>query len=84
MICVARIIWNRVGWGKVNNKYRINDIYRILEILKSNLLDINDNVLILWNEATLPVVETKLNKVLENIHDVTAVGFDTWICGSTY
>lgn len=80
MVYIAESIWSRVDWSKISNKYTIDaDIRKTLEILKSNNLDTNDNVLILWNEATLPVVETKLNNILENVDDVTAVGFDTWI-----
>ena len=80
MVYIAESIWSRVDWSKISNKYTIDaDINKTIEILKSNNLNIDNNVFILWNEATLPVVETKLNKILENIDDVIAVGFDTWI-----
>ncbi len=80
MVYIAESIWSRVDWSKITNKYTIDtDVCEILGILKSNHLDIKDDIMILWNEATLPVIEIKLNKMLENVDDVTAVGFDTWI-----
>jgi|LSQX01.1.fsa_nt_gb hypothetical protein len=80
MVYIADSIWSRIDWTKISNKVSIHgDIFDVLEILKNNLLDTNANVFILWNEATLPIIETKLSKVLECIDDVTAVGFDTWI-----
>ena len=36
-------------------------------------------VFILWDNSLFTAIETKLNKVLEVIDDVTAVSFDTWL-----
>lgn len=40
---------------------------------------IGEKVFIIWDEASLPVIQTKINSVKEYIDDVTAVAFDTWI-----
>ncbi len=36
-------------------------------------------LLIIWDEMNLPVVESTLQKIIENIDDVEVVGFNTWI-----
>jgi len=40
---------------------------------------IGENVLIIWDETGLPVIQTKLNNLKKCIDDVTSVAFDTWI-----
>ncbi len=34
---------------------------------------------LLWNDATLPSIKTKIEFVIEKIDDVLALSFDTWI-----
>lgn len=40
---------------------------------------IGENVFIIWDEACLPVIQTKLNNLKTCMDDVTSVAFDTWI-----
>lgn len=70
--------WGRVDWGRIENKIEINEVIDIKEYLNScNRLD--KTVILLWDEATLPAVKTDLEAVIDNIDDITAVSFDTWI-----
>ncbi|MEL4027149.1 hypothetical protein NST89_00625 [Caldifermentibacillus hisashii] len=40
-------------------------------------------VYVIWDEGTLPIIQSTLYKVFEVIDDVTAVSFDTWIFSPT-
>lgn len=40
---------------------------------------LNGDVFILWDEATLPVLRCPAEIVLENLNDVTAVAFETYL-----
>lgn len=66
----------RIDWKKVAHKKN----YASHRELFAELLEwINADVLIVWDGAHLPVLMSNLTKILENVDDVTAVGFDTWI-----
>ncbi|NRF96010.1 hypothetical protein HQN89_34980 [Paenibacillus frigoriresistens] len=68
--------WGRIDWESVERKITIHDID---EIIKLNEFENENELLIIWDEMNLPVVESTLQKILSNIDDVDAVGFDTWI-----
>ena len=38
-----------------------------------------DKCLVLWNDMSLPVIETTVASFLKNIDEVLAVSFDTWL-----
>lgn len=40
---------------------------------------LGERVLIIWDEATLPIVNSDLFLIKQNIEDVKAVAFDTWL-----
>lgn len=71
--------WGRIDWSqtKVIKKgvYSYEFIPKILEVFTNQQTD----VLILWDEATLPVIKSKLDLVISVIDDVTAVSSNTWI-----
>ncbi|MDZ5610658.1 hypothetical protein U2I54_27595 [Bacillus pseudomycoides] len=72
-------LWGRIDWSNINKYGDIYDTSEI-ELYLHNCLDQYSNkVYIIWDEATLPIIETHLHKVLQVIDDVTAVSFDTWI-----
>lgn len=71
--------YGRIDWDKVDRKFNIgtvNDIKIEMEKLGCNL---DSEVYIIWDEATLPIVKTTLQQAIDSIDDVTAVSFDTWI-----
>lgn len=63
-----------IDWNKIKNFLILNDISDIF-----NICNINDEYYILWEQKDLPCVNCKLSTVLENINDVLAVSFDTWL-----
>ena len=68
--------WGRIDWGIVERKQRLQ-CYNLLS--KTEDVDLNEEVYIIWDEVTLPAVKTNLKKALLVIDDVTAVSFNTWI-----
>ncbi|TGA96119.1 hypothetical protein E4665_16550 [Sporolactobacillus shoreae] len=71
--------WGRIKWDKETNYADVNTVDEIIFFLNQNIGDYSKAVYIIWDEGTLPVIKSDLNKVLEVIDDVTAVSFDTWI-----
>lgn len=76
LLHISGSILSRVNWKLIKNKVEILD-YDIL--LKNKYINSNNSIFVLWNEYGLPVIETILINVLNNLEDVTAVGFDTWL-----
>ena len=70
--------WGRIDLDKINRKIRGDSIQEGINKLKEERL-IDGDVYILWDEASLPVVKTKIESVVNAIYDITAVSFDTWI-----
>lgn len=71
--------WGRIKWENVTNKdeiYTVDDIY---SFLNEKFDEYSGIVYVIWDEATLPVIQSDLNKIVAVIDDVTAVSFDTWI-----
>lgn len=76
--------WGRVDWECYPNKYRVFSEKDIQVIMQEKLIPIHQPVQIIWDEASLPVIECLLENVLQVIDDVTAVSFDTWIYSSLH
>lgn len=71
--------WGRIKWEKEMKYADVNTVDEIMSFLNQNMGDYCKVVYIIWDEGTLPVIKSDLDKVLEVIDDVTAVSFDTWI-----
>lgn len=67
--------WGRIDWEKVDNAIQVSSISEVLQYIGLS----ENEVYILWDEASLPSVRTEISKVLSVIDDITAVSFDTWI-----
>ncbi len=66
--------YGRVDWSKYEAKINIENNLDIL-----THVDRNDSCYFLWNDMNLPVIESNINNLLNNIDDVLAVSFDTWV-----
>ncbi|MED4590105.1 MULTISPECIES: CDI toxin immunity protein [Priestia] len=71
--------WGRIEWEKVSNNAEVNTVDEIISFLDQNANEYSNVVYVIWDEGTLPIIQTTLDKVLKDIDDVTAVSFDTWI-----
>lgn len=61
----------------------MNTVDEIISFLDQNMNEYSNAVYIIWDEGTLPIIQSTLDKVFEVIDDVTAVSFDTWIFSSS-
>lgn len=64
--------WGRIDWGKQSNREELNETE-----LASAFPD--GKCFLLWNDASLPVLQASLEGVQSFFEDVVAVSFDTWI-----
>ncbi|WP_026678705.1 hypothetical protein [Fictibacillus gelatini] len=71
--------WGRIDWVKVCNHAKVHTVDEIISFLHKNMKAYSNVVYVIWDEGTLPIIQSTLNKVFEVIDDVTAVSFDTWI-----
>jgi hypothetical protein len=69
----------RIDWEKINNKKTVNSLEQIREVLEDVFPAFDSKVLIIWDGAHLPVLESQLDRIIANLDDVTAVSFDTWL-----
>lgn len=63
-----------ICWKKIDSKIEIKKIYDIFNICSEQ-----QEFYILWDNLGLPGVQCKLDTIIENIDDVLAVSFDTWL-----
>lgn len=63
-----------IYWKKIDSKVLIKKISDIFEVCSEQ-----QEFYIIWSEQGLPSVQCKLNAIIENIDDVLAVAFDTWL-----
>jgi len=71
--------WGRIEWEKVPYHVKVNTVDEIISFLNKNLKEYSKVIYVIWDEGTLPIIRSELNRVFEVIDDVTAVSFDTWI-----
>ena len=70
--------WGGIKWLDKGVLFQSIDFHSF----KSFLLDrelLNEECFVLWGDPTLPILITNLLLVINNIDDVTAVSFDTFI-----
>lgn len=67
-------VYGCINWNSVNESLILNDISDICHVC-----DTNDVYYILWERNGVPCVSCQLSTILENIDDVLAVSFDTWL-----
>lgn len=71
--------WGRIDWEKIDKKIRVDSVNEILKYLHEQDKCVDSDIFVLWDEATLPAIQSDLNQVIKVIDDVTAVSFDTWL-----
>ncbi|PLR79591.1 hypothetical protein CVD25_22430 [Bacillus canaveralius] len=71
--------WGRIEWENVTYHADVSTVDEIISFLNQNIDEYSNVIYVIWDEGTLPIIQSDLDKVLEVIDDVTAVSFDTWI-----
>lgn len=70
--------WARIDWERVTQKKKIRDLSEIIDWLQTMGIH-NKHVIVLWNYCGHPGIRTELERVLNAIDDVIAVGSDTFV-----
>jgi len=65
--------WGRINWDILKDNTIIDDI----EKLKKNYGSLN--FYIIWGEIDLPIIKCEFSNIIDNLDDVLAVSFDTWL-----
>src|SRR5580692_9788721 len=68
-----QLLWSRINWDLVKEKYVVFSIKEIFSILRKKNKDSFQLMYVIGNNARLPIFESKLDKVLEFFDDVVAV-----------
>ena len=65
--------WGRIDWDKFKN------IASIKNSADLNQVDENKVFYIIWGDVDMPIIKSELVNILNNLDDVLAVSFDTWL-----
>lgn len=65
--------WGRVDWSIIKNKKEIKSIEELSEINNDK------EFYIIWSDTDLPIIKSKAGAIFNNLDDVIAVSFDTWL-----
>ena len=65
--------WGRIDWGKFK---KIKEVKKLEDL---NLIDGDRKYYIIWGDTEKPIIKSRLANILNNLDDVLAVSFDTWI-----
>ncbi|MCM2989386.1 hypothetical protein M3580_09090 [Bacillus safensis] len=71
--------WGKIEWKKISSYEQVDTFDEIKSFLNQKMDKYSEIVYVIWDEGTLPIIQSTLDKVFETIDDVTAVSFDTWI-----
>jgi hypothetical protein len=71
--------WGRIDWDLIKNKLLITTKQQLTEALQKNKRSALAPIYIIWDEAKLPIIESKFKTIISHLNNVTAVSFDTWL-----
>ena len=66
--------YGRIDWEKKSEYIEVLDYDSLVKFF-----DKKTRCYILWNNSSLPVLETSFSNFVEGIDDVLAVSYDTWV-----
>lgn len=70
--------WGRINWKCISNKGAILSLDRIIPEIKNKGKNPFNLVYIIGSDPNIPVLESKLDKILEFFDDVEAVSPNSW------
>lgn len=65
--------WGRINWDRFKN---IREVKGLADL---NIIEGNKKYYIIWGDIEMPIVKSELVNILNNLDDVIAVSFDTWL-----
>lgn len=69
---ISFTFYGRIDWSNFSKFFKLNNLDGI-----RNYIDFTDNCYVLWNDESLPVLQTSIESVYLNVDDVLAVSYDT-------
>lgn len=70
---VSLTTWGRINWDKFKS---IGEVKGVEDL---NIIEGNKKYYIIWGDIEMPIVKSELVNILNNLDDVIAVSFDTWL-----
>lgn len=67
--------YGRIDWSILNGILAEN----IEEIICNEKINLNTEIFIIFNDGSIPVVKTKIEKILKRYNELSCIGFDQWI-----
>jgi len=70
--------WGRIDWNKIQKKIILSSIEDIIPAIKKMEKNPLNIVYIIGSDPTVPIIESKIDKILEFFDDVEAVSPNSW------
>jgi hypothetical protein len=67
--------YGRINWDSLVKKI---NIISISTILNQESIEKDDEIYIIWDDATFPLLSVTIGEAIKNIEEVLPVSFDTW------
>ncbi|PGF06099.1 hypothetical protein COM59_26335 [Bacillus pseudomycoides] len=74
----------KIDWEQIDNQLIVPNKERLISLIRTNKLDFDEQIFILWDNYEIPVVSTSLDKVFQSLIDVDAVSFYYWLLDKEY
>lgn len=72
--------WGRLDWEKLPKNILVDQPSKIIDSFKQIIgINFDQNVFILWNDVSTPVIKTDIISAIKYWDDVVAVAPDTWL-----
>ena len=72
-------LWGRIDWDKIKNKKEINTFEEIFLVIENEKRKTSNLIYVIGSDATIPILESNLDTILESFYDVAAVSPNTWL-----
>lgn len=60
----------KIDWEQIDNQLIVPNKERLISLIRTNKLDFDEQIFILWDNYEIPVVSTSLNNVFQSLVDV--------------
>jgi hypothetical protein len=71
--------WGRINWNEIKKSGIISSIEKIIPTLQEEKKNPLDVVYIIGSDPKIPIIESKLDKILEFFDDVEAMSPNSWL-----
>lgn len=76
--CFPLTVWGRIDWGKIKIRKKITSVENIIFFLIHKKKDPYLPVYVIWSDPTVPILVSRLDRLLALFDDVEAVSPNVW------